>query len=616
MKLSRPLTTFRNFRGLYSRDESGLVPSSPASGVFCSALQNVQCEDGTITFVKGYTKQTNAASATTTYALTDNTFARFAYSYKKMDGTNVVLLFLDNGKIMWFNSARNHYETLHTGLTTGLDYSAVAYLLASTNVFERSRVFFGNGTDNNMVWNAGTTTFASATAATITKQGTSTWADAGFEATGSVIINGTTYTYTGGTGTTTITGVAPDPTLAGHAVGSGIAQTVNTALATYSTTLKANIFFVYGGRLALSSTTTTQIKLSKVGDPTDFVTGGVGGTISVTIGDGAGPITAAAVYDDKVIVHKRNGVIFMSISQVDATTEITKIKPLVLRDSVGAASLHATAGAEDESYYVSSDLEFKAISRVLQDENSSPGSKSLSDSVDPTLRQLIADATSVIFHEKQCYASLRSGSVNDTVMQYDVTQRTFYFHKKAVGKWFTLDGELLFTSPTQIQVYKWSDSFEDDGGSVGYLWRGGRLNLEDEFRKKKLYVFASHMRMTQATVVSVQIDYNIDGALASYTFDVAGNGTSNSSGGYIISNQISATYGTNPYGLVPYGGNTSANSEDTDLVEIIVFHTLPGISPYDVTVQFSANNEGQRAKILSFGFLLDYRDETPKRAIV
>lgn len=582
MITNRSLYTFKNFRGLFTKNESGLIPSDPATGVYASAMQNVTCEDGTITFLQGYTKQTNSAGALTTYALTDDTYARFSYSYRRMDGAQVALLFLNNGKILWLNETKNHWEILKTGLTSTLDYGAIAFMLAATNIYDRSRVFFGNGTDNNMFWNAAMTTFASSTSSTITKQGSGSWTAAGFTATGSIIINNTEYAYTGGVSTTALTGVTPDPTAVAHVAADGAAQVVNTS--TMPTSLKGNIFFVYGSRLFITSTASTQIIGSKIAAPTDYSTSGIGGTVTVNIGDGAGAINSIGSYADSFIVHKDNGIIPVTIKLVDATTEVTKIDALVLRDQVGGTSIHAVSSGEDESYFVSKDKEFKAISRVLQDEKSAPSSTSLSSFVNPTLRLLYFSATSMIVNQKQVYFSCSTSStgLNDTVVQYDAVNKAFYFHKKAVGSFFTIGNDVFFTSPAEIQVYKWRDSYDDDDGSVGYLWRSGRFSFNDEFRKKRFTVIGVHMRMLPSTTVTVDIDYNIDGSLAQYTFDVKGDGTSKSNSTYVLSDPLTETYGSNRFGIKPYGSSTST-SVDSDLAEVIVFHSLPGVSPYDVT---------------------------------
>lgn len=55
----------------------------------------------------------------------------------------------------------------------------------------------------------------SVTTNTITKTGVTSFADAGFGATGTIWINGQAFTYSGGANTTTLTGVSPDPSVAG-----------------------------------------------------------------------------------------------------------------------------------------------------------------------------------------------------------------------------------------------------------------------------------------------------------------------------------------------------------------------------------------------------------------
>lgn len=89
-------------------------------------------------------------------------------------------------------------------------------------------VLFVDGSNNVYSWNGGVTTFASATATTLTKQGTTTWAQAGFNFTGNktVVINGVSATYTGGETTTTLTGVSVD--FSATAVATPIHQAVVT----------------------------------------------------------------------------------------------------------------------------------------------------------------------------------------------------------------------------------------------------------------------------------------------------------------------------------------------------------------------------------------------------
>lgn len=77
-------------------------------------------------------------------------------------------------------------------------------------------LLFVQGNANHYQWGGGVAVASSVTANTITKAGTPTWAQNRFFVNANLtIINtrtGTEYAYTGGTGTTTLTGVTPDPT--------------------------------------------------------------------------------------------------------------------------------------------------------------------------------------------------------------------------------------------------------------------------------------------------------------------------------------------------------------------------------------------------------------------
>jgi len=72
-------------------------------------------------------------------------------------------------------------------------------------------LLFVVGDDNIYEWGGGVAEVSSGAAATITKKGTTSWADEGFYTSGNKTINidGTEYTYTGGETTTTLTGVSP-----------------------------------------------------------------------------------------------------------------------------------------------------------------------------------------------------------------------------------------------------------------------------------------------------------------------------------------------------------------------------------------------------------------------
>lgn len=96
-------------------------------------------------------------------------------------------------------------------LLTGLSSTSFNYVnfWDSTNV--RAVLLMVNGSGGIWEWTGAVGTVSSTTATTIVLSGTSTTAQLGFYSSGSIIANGTTYTYSGVSGET-LTGVSPNPT--------------------------------------------------------------------------------------------------------------------------------------------------------------------------------------------------------------------------------------------------------------------------------------------------------------------------------------------------------------------------------------------------------------------
>jgi len=116
------------------------------------------------------------------------------------------------------------YRTLLSGLTASFIVQFAEWW-SSTEVIDH--LLCVDGTANMYMWSGAVATLTSNTTTTLTKSGT-TWAEDRFLTAGtrSVVINGTTYAYTGGESTTTLTGVTPDAS--GEAVSSIVHQSIRT----------------------------------------------------------------------------------------------------------------------------------------------------------------------------------------------------------------------------------------------------------------------------------------------------------------------------------------------------------------------------------------------------
>lgn len=122
-----------------------------------------------------------------------------------------------NGSLyFWLRGTSTDWALLKSGFTSGKEFG-YANIGESAGAFH---TFFCNGTDPWYEFNGAYATVASVSTNTITKAGANWNAlDVPFYDTGKVVINGTEFTYTGGAGSDTLTGVTPDPSAAGVVAG-------------------------------------------------------------------------------------------------------------------------------------------------------------------------------------------------------------------------------------------------------------------------------------------------------------------------------------------------------------------------------------------------------------
>lgn len=153
----------------------------------------------------------------------DSTIAgvKSSYEWETRAGTTRVLRVADNklqiesdivtsGTYVW-------YDLLLTSTLTNPAASLTRFVFDSwwDNNDKSERLLMVRGDSNMLYWSGGLAKVASTTATTITKSGSTTWAEEGFAITISgekkIIIDGAEYTYTGGEDTDTLSGVTPDP---------------------------------------------------------------------------------------------------------------------------------------------------------------------------------------------------------------------------------------------------------------------------------------------------------------------------------------------------------------------------------------------------------------------
>lgn len=154
-------------------------------------------------------------------------------------------------------------------LLSGLSYTRFVFDAYFDTTALKDFLLFVQHDFNMYKWDGGITLIASGDINTITKlDASTTWAQDGFAAMGTVTINGVDYAYTGGTNSATLTGVTTDAT-------SLVSGSVGVSKVTSTSNSPASGFFndfikVIGNRLHVGSYTSRLIYISSNIDYTNF----------------------------------------------------------------------------------------------------------------------------------------------------------------------------------------------------------------------------------------------------------------------------------------------------------------------------------------------------------
>lgn len=270
-------TLNQKFQGYRAREDKTIV--GPATLVAPS--RNVMTNPaGRVATVQGYSLDGPASAIIDSGILSSFDFVNF-----KGDVRNVRAGFLTsaggNGKLQYrFSTGLGTLASPLVVTWIDLQTAMSSVRLSFTGDFWDTaalvkRLLWVDGSNNIYSWNGAVTTFASATVNTVTKQGTTTWAQEGFTQTGtrSIVINGVTATYTGGENTTILTGVSVD--FSASTVGTTIHQSVVTTTLSSMTGILATFAPTVIGcgrrnQVYLGSSTSNNLYISNVNSFTNY----------------------------------------------------------------------------------------------------------------------------------------------------------------------------------------------------------------------------------------------------------------------------------------------------------------------------------------------------------
>lgn len=590
-------------RGLYTSKPSNKIPDGFAANVLNIDFSN----GGTISPMKGYTLVGNVVGDGE--CISEKNFI-------KGDNNQILLALMDdytNAKLYWLNEVLNRWEQLSaTNFATGKRMGWAPFNGTGSNL-----LVFCNGVQNYSTWRGAIAYYASDNGAdqiTVTVDSPyTTLALAGFPNTGSIIINGTTITYTG-ISALTFTGCSAVP--AAPAVGHGIAIIPDET--TYSALPKGNLLLAADGRVWMAGAPAAPNRLyySEVGVGTNFTVGNNPGDPGLEdFPDGRGKINSLGVKEGFVIIIKQDLVRAFRLDYPSLTEKLPIRKTLFSAQEMGGSSEYGIIGVYNDLAYVST---LGGVRRLyVPDEREGFKADDWTQEILPTSRSLNWDKSAAGFFPKNriIVASARSElseTKNDKVVYIQ-------FHEDAEGNtvrdigvmdWFTncwenYRGDFYFASANKQAVYKAFDGYSKDGSPYSCIYTTKSYDFGEPFMEKKNLITPAAGKIGPGTDLNLEMSLDT-GARGVFT------GVFHSTDTDYIFPQIINTIGAFEIGVEPLGGTI----DDIDELDkfLIFFTTSYRYSFYEVQLTVSSSGSGQRWTLEDLGFsAVDSKNEIPKK---
>lgn len=569
------MSEFKGYKN--KRDITNLEP-----GVLVSGSQNVISQDGdTVGPRLGYTIY-GAANPALTPIIS-------SYEWKNYLGNEWPIRTFST-KVQFAYSG-TWYDLL-TGISTADTKFQFAEFWDTTEV--QDVLLMVNGESNVKEWSGGVTTFASATVNTITKEGTTTWAESGFytASTRSVIINGTTYAYTGGEGTTTLTGVTPDPTLAGHAVGSVVYQavrtTANSAITSLPATQTNDLIGVLNNQVYYGSLTRRDIYVSKQNNYKDcsFSSPRVPGEGSLLTLDAT--TVAFAPQEEFMYVTSGQDYWYQIVNQLsaDLTKETLVVKRLKSETKGAAKSQYAIGYIKNSIVFVSNEPTLDTLGRVEQ--IATPQSVPLSDPIKTDFDSYDLSNLHVKYFKNNIYIALPA---ENKLLIYNLSKRFWEAPQVLpVRRLAIIGGELYFHSNAVPETYKLFDGTSDNGKAMEAIAKFSYQNYGDRAWQKRFDEWYTEGYISANTTLTRRLYYDYEGFGQIQSQDIEGD-----------DNSIILTTSSGSLGKLSLGKGNLGGGGSNDFPKFRVIHTMINSDFYEVQVEYSSNDIDQRWSLISFG---------------
>ena len=489
------------------------------------------------------------------------------------------------------------WRTLLTGLSTTATLQFAEFWDTSEL---QDMLLFVDGTSNIYEWTGALTTIASVGTNTLTKSGTSTWAEAGFYTSGTrqVVINGVTYTYSGGESSTTLTGVTPDPALASPAIAAGdivhqaIRTTANSVISGIPTTFPNDLIGVLYNQIYVASLTSRFVYVSKQNNYKDYSYS----TTRVPAEGALFTLDAAIVgfvpQEEAMYITAGKSFWYETVFQksADLTKESLDVKRLKTSGQKAAKSQVFISNDGNNVIFVSNEPTFDQLGRV---ENiTTPQNKPLSDPIKTDFDDydFSVDGDVVRYRNNQYIAIPASG----VVLVYNF-EKGFWEAPwiMSIRCFSVIDGELYGHSSLTAETYKLLDGTSDNGNPIEAIAQLNYQNYGDRAAKKTFDEWFSEGYISSNTTLTLGLKYDFGGFTSIVEKEISGNDDT-----IIFATTTDNSLGKNPIGQLPIGSITDSPS---DLPKFRVIHELERQDFYELSALYQTDDVDAQWQILCCG---------------
>lgn len=510
-----------------------------------------------------------------------------------------------------------------TGAVTWRDLetsqSSVAYNFCTFwNTTENLReVLFVSGASNIRKWNGAITTFASATATTLTKQGSDTWVDTGFYTTGtrSIVIGGVSATYTGGEGTTTLTGVSVDfsATAVGSVIHQGVITVANSAMTTITATFANGLIANLNNQIFVGALNSSVVWISKVNSYTDYSS-----STPRQTGEGA-----SLILDSQIVAFEpQENYMYVSAgkdlwynvsfqlqtSTVGVTYEQVNALPLKTGRQQGAQSQAMVSHMKNNIIMVSNEPTIDLLGRI-ENYFGTPMTKNISDPIKLDVDSYDFTDGSIFYFQYYIYVAV---PVEGLVLSFNLNTNSWDAPSTLpISRFYIVDGELYGHSYSTSESYKLFEGYADRvyTGFVGYpidaKAKFSYQNFGTRHALKNANSFYIEGYINANTLLNCSITYELDGCATVKTFEVDGSDTQ-----IVCIPPVQGSLGKTSLGKQKLGGAGSTSIQNLP-PKFRVEKTFTNTNFFECSFSFEILGTDQAFQLLAFGLRYSIASEEP-----